>query len=186
LPQAGDLLSPTERTAEETINDAYRDHLALLQQQLKQRILENHPAFFERLVIELLIRMGYGGSDPNLGIHTGGPDDGGIDGIINEDKLGLEKLYIQAKRWAPDREVKRTEIQKFAGAMNRVKKGVFITTAKFSARAIECVNSHEKTISLIDGDMLSDLMIRHGVGVVEVKILKLLRVDSDYFSGDGE
>ena len=98
---------------EEIIDEAHKDHLHLLRQQLKEKILQNHPAFFERLVIELLLRMGYGGSDPALGIHTGGPGDGGIDGIIKEDKLGLEQIYIQAKRYALEREVKRTEVQRF-------------------------------------------------------------------------
>jgi restriction endonuclease Mrr len=102
-----------------------------------------------------------------------GPDDAGIDGIIKEDKLGLDQIYIQAKRWALEREVKRNEVQRFAGAMNRVKKGVFLTTAKFGERAQEFAKSHEKTISLIDGDALCDLMIIHGVGVAEVKILRL-------------
>jgi restriction system protein len=136
------------------------------------------------LVIELLLRMGYGGNDPTLGIHTGGPGDGGIGGIIKEDKLGLEQIYIQAKRYSLDREVKRTDIQRFAGAMNKIKKGVFITTASFAANASEFARTHEKTISLIDGDLLCDLMITNGVGVsrVRVKSYDVLRIDSDYFT----
>jgi restriction system protein len=167
---------------EEVIDNAHKLHLVALRQNLKEKILQNHPAFFERLVIELLLRMGYGGSDPTLGIHTGGPGDGGIDGIIKEDKLGLEQIYIQAKRYALDREVRRTEVQRFAGAMNKVKKGVFITTAKFADNARDFAKGHEKTISLIDGDLLSDLMIMHGVGVSDVKTYRILRVDKDYFS----
>ncbi len=175
----------SDETPEEAIEDSYKNHLLRLRQELKEKILQNHPAFFERLVIDLLIRMGYGGSDPKLGVHTGGPGDGGVDGIIKEDKLGLEKIYIQAKRYALDREVKRTEVQRFAGAMNKVKKGVFITTAIFAKNAREFAKGHEKTISLIDGDLLCDLMISHGVGVSEVKIYKLLRVDGDYFAANG-
>ena len=167
---------------EEVIDSAYREHLVQLRQELLEKILSNHPAFFETLVIELLIRMGYGASNPELGIHTGGPGDGGVDGIIKEDKLGLEQIYIQAKRYSLDREVKRTEVQRFAGAMNKVKKGVFITTARFAPTACSCAEEHEKTISLIDGNMLCDLMIMHGVGVSEVKTYRVLRVDSDYFS----
>jgi restriction system protein len=172
------------RLPEEVIDDSYKEHLHILRQQLKEKILQNHPAFFERLVIELLLRMGYGGNDPTLGIHTGGPGDGGIDGIIKEDKLGLEQIYIQAKRYSLDREVKRTDVQRFAGAMNKVKKGVFITTASFAANALEFARSHEKTISLIDGDLLFDLMIANGVGVSEVKQYKVLRIDSDYFAAN--
>jgi len=178
------VLKRGERLPEETIDDAHLEHLIALRRELKDKILQNHPAFFEKLVIELLIRMGYGGSDPKLGIHTGGPGDGGIDGIIKEDKLGLEQIYIQAKRYALDRDVKRTEVQRFAGAMNKIKKGVFITTATFASNAKEFASAHEKTISLIDGDQLSDLMIAHGVGVSEVKNYRVLRIDNDYFSAN--
>lgn len=174
--------SNKDRVPEEVIDDAYKEHLASLRQQLKDRILGNHPAFFERLVIELLLKMGYGGGDPALGVQTGGPDDEGVDGIIKEDQLGLDQIYIQAKRWALNRVVKRVEVQRFAGAMNKVKKGVFLTTARFGPRARKFARSHEKTISLIDGDALCDLMVKHGVGVSEVKVLRLLRVDNDYFS----
>lgn len=173
---------PEGSLPEELIENAYQEHLIGLRRELKQRILESHPAMFERLVIELLLRMGYGGGDPNLGIHTGGPGDGGIDGIIKEDKLGLGQIYIQAKRYAPDREVRRTEVQRFAGAMNRVKKGVFITTSAFAENAASFAKHHEKTISLIDGDILCDLMIGHGLGVSSVKNYDLRRVDTDYFT----
>jgi restriction system protein len=166
---------------EETIEYAYAEHLSQMRQQLKEKILGSHPVFFEKLVIDVLIRMGYGGSNPALGIHTGGPGDGGIDGIIKEDKLGLEKIYIQAKRYALDRDIKRTDVQRFAGAMNKVKKGVFITTSMFATNARQFAKDHEKSISLIDGDMLCDLMISHGVGVSEIMAYKVLRVDNDYF-----
>lgn len=170
------------RLPEEIIEDSFKEHLQNLRDQLKQKILQNHPAFFERLVIELLLRMGYGGNDPALGKHTGGPGDGGIDGIINEDKLGLEKIYIQAKRYSLNRKVTRAEVQGFAGAMNKIKKGVFITTASFAETALDFAKTHEKTISLIDGDLLCELMIINGVGVSQVKLYKLLKIDSDYFS----
>ena len=172
----------SELLPEELIEDAHDQHVAGLRQALKNKILENHPAFFERLVIELLIKMGYGGSDPTLGIHTGGPGDGGIDGIINEDRLGLEKIYIQAKRYAFDREVKPGEVRGFAGAMNKAKKGVFITTGLFAKSALSVAASHKKNISLIDGDQLCNLMISYGVGVSEVKTYRVLKVDNDYFS----
>jgi restriction system protein len=127
--------------------------------------------------------MGYGGSNPERGIHTGGPNDAGIDGTIFEDRLGLERIHIQAKRYASDRPVKRPEIQKFAGALNRIRKGVFITTSSFDRRAIDFAASHEKTIALIDGDMLCQLMIAHGVGVEIVQSYPVFRVDGDYFGG---
>lgn len=119
---------------------------------------------------------------PRSGIHTGRPGDNGIDGVINEDKLGLEKVLIQAKRYALDRRVEQKEVQQFAGAMNKVRKGVFITTASYSAAAKKCALDHEKAISLIDGDTLSDLMISHGVGVTAVYTYQVLRVDGDYFA----
>jgi restriction system protein len=174
-----------DQLPEELIEKAHRDHLLALRQELMEKILANHPAFFERLVMDLLLRMGYGGGDPSLGRHTGGPGDGGIDAIIKEDKLGLSRIYVQAKRYSPDQKVSRTDVQNFAGAMVRVQKGVFITTARFTDGAREFVDTHEKTISLIDGDELCELMIRHGVGISEVKAYKTLRVDNDYFSPEG-
>lgn len=174
----------TGRLPEEVIGDAHKEHLAALRQALKAKILENHPVFFEHLVIELLIKMGYGGGDPNLGIHTGKPGDGGIDGFIKEDQLGLGKIYIQAKRYHPDRKVSEEEVRSFIGAMNRVRKGVFITTARFSAATRKFAEGHEKSISLIDGDLLCDLMIRHGLGVTLLETYSVLRVDNDYFSQD--
>jgi restriction system protein len=171
-----------DKIPEEIIDDAHRAHLQVLREQLKEKILQNHPAFFERLVIDLLIRLGYGGGDPSLGIHTGGPGDLGIDGIIKEDRLGLDQIYIQAKRYSLDSAVGPAEIQQFAGAMNKIRKGVFITTTRFTKFATAAAEKHEKAISLIDGDLLCDLMISTGVGVSEVKTYAVLRVDNDYFS----
>lgn len=173
------------RIPEEVIDDAHKEHLAVLRDTLKEKILANPPVFFERLVIELLIKMGYGGSDPERGVHTGRPGDGGIDGVIKEDKLGLEKIYVQAKRYGPNRKIAEEEVRSFAGAMNKVRKGVFITTGKFSGGTRKFVEGHEKAISLIDGDMLCQLMIRHGVGVSDVATYRVLRIDNDYFSVDG-
>lgn len=173
------------RVVEEVISDAYSEHLKNLRTELKQKLFESHHAFFEQLVIELLVRMGYGGGDRTLAFHTGGPGDGGIDGIIKEDKLGLGLIYIQAKKYAADREVRRTEVQRFAGAMNRVKKGVFITSSAFAKNASKWAKDHEKTISLIDGNTLCDLMIAHGLGVSLVQTYELRKVDQDYFSPAG-
>lgn len=179
-PQAND----EDRIPEEVIEDAHREHLHVLREQLKEKILKNHPAFFERLVIDLLIQLGYGGGDPSLGTHTGGPGDGGIDGIIKEDRLGLEQIYLQAKRYGLEKPITPANIHEFAGAMNKARKGVFITTTRFTPKAVEAAEKHEKTISLIDGDLLCDLMISAGVGVSEVKTYSVLRVDNDYFSSN--
>lgn len=171
-----------DRLPEEIINDAHKEHLAALRHALETKIAGNHPVFFEHLVIELLIKMGYGGGDPNLGIHTGKSGDGGIDGFIKEDQLGLGKIYIQAKRYKPDRTISTNEFNSFAGAMDKVQKGVFITTAKFSAAARGRAEKCGKSISLIDGDLLCELMIRYGLGVTLLQTYSVMRVDNDYFS----
>jgi restriction system protein len=171
-----------DKLPEEKIEESYKQHLLLLKQQLLEIILKSDPAFFERLVIELLLQMGYGGTNPNAGLHRGKPGDGGIDGIIKQDKLGLELIYIQAKRYALNRKVQEPEIRLFAGALTKVQKGVFITTSDFAPKAEKFAKDHEKTIILVNGDMLSDLMIDHGVGVSEVKNYRTLRIDYDYFS----
>ena len=171
-----------EKLPEEAVEEAHSRHLIFTRNELRQKILQSHPTFFEELVIDLLIKMGYGGSDPKRGIHTGGPGDGGIDGVIYEDKLGLEKIYIQAKRYGLDKSVGSREVQQFAGAMNKVRKGIFITTSTFSKQAIATSESHITAIRLIDGEMLCDLMITHGVGVQPVRNYSIYKLDSDYFS----
>ena len=173
-----------DRVPEEVINDAHLQHLHEVREALKQRILENHFVFFERLVIDLLLKMGYGGSDRELSEHTGGPGDEGIDGVIREDKLGLGKIYIQAKRYRVDREVRPEEIREFAGAMAHVQKGVFITTSFFTEAAVDWIERQPKTIRLVNGDELCDLMIAHGIGVSEIQTVKLLRVDTEYFANE--
>lgn len=153
-----------------------------LAQELLSQIMSCSPSFFERLVVELLVKMGYGGSRKEAGSVIGKVGDGGIDGIIKEDKLGLDTIYIQAKRW--DGSVSRPEIQKFVGALqgNRAKKGIFITTSKYTKEASDYVNNIDNKVILIDGEMLSRLMIEHDVGVNEVNVYKIKRIDNDYFS----
>ncbi len=126
--------------------------------------------------------MGYGGDFPNAGLVKGNPGDGGIDGVIKEDRLGLGKIYIQAKRYTPPKKVGRPELQQFVGAMESIQKGVFITTSSFADTAIEYANKQQKHIVLIDGQMLSDLMITYGVGVSIVKQYETYKIDSDYFA----
>ena len=150
--------------------------------ELLQTVKSCSPAFFERLVIDLLVKMGYGGTRRDAGQALGRIGDGGIDGIIKEDRLGLDIVYIQAKRW--DNSVGRPEIQKFAGALQgqRAKKGIFITTSDFTQAAQEFVSAIDSKIVLIDGDTLSQLMIDYNIGVATVGSYDLKRVDSDYFT----
>jgi len=155
-----------------------------LAQELLERIKNCSPKFFERLVIELLVKMGYGGSMHDAGQAIGRSGDGGIDGIIKEDKLGLDVIYVQAKRWKGT--VGRPVVQAFAGSLEgqRAKKGILITTSQFSSDAKEYVLRIEKKIVLIDGEMLAKLMIDNDVGVSKVTSYDIKKIDSDYFSDE--
>ena len=160
---------------------AFSQHLESIRTQVFECVLNNSPSFFEHLVIDLLLKMGYG-YDKNSGTVTGRSHDGGIDGIINEDKLGLDVIYIQAKRYAENNTVGRKEIQAIVGAMENINKGVFITTSKFTKEAISFVERQQKNIKLIDGKLLSDLLVKYQVGITTVQLMSILRVDSDYYS----
>jgi restriction system protein len=170
------------RTPEEEIEGAYQEARQDLATELLQTIQTCSPAFFERLVIDLLVRMGYGGTRKDAGQAIGRSGDGGIDGIIKEDRLGLDIVLIQAKRW--ENNVSRPEIQKFAGALQgqRARKGIFITTSAFSQAAQDYVSRIDSNIVLMDGDMLAQLMIDYNVGVTPVASYELKRLDSDYFT----
>ena len=152
--------------------------------ELLQTIKSCSPAFFERLVIDLLLKMGYGGTRRDAGAAIGKSGDGGIDGIIKEDRLGLDIVYIQAKRWDNNNTVGRPEIQKFAGALQgqRARKGIFITTSDFTSSAREYTSIIDSKIVLIDGDTLAQLMIDFNIGVTSIASYELKRVDSDYFT----
>lgn len=165
---------------EEQIQQAYVQHVESIKEQLQALILNNPPAFFEHLVVDLLLKMGYGnGTD---GIVVGKPHDGGIDGVIREDRLGLEKIYLQAKRYAIGNNIGRHEIQSFVGAMQNVNKGVFITTPSFSKEAREYAkNQQQKSLRLIDGETLTQLMINYRVGVQSKACFDIFEVDHDYF-----
>ena len=171
----------SDQTPEDQIASAYRTIKAGIQKEILENIMSSSPAFFERLVIDLVVRKGYGGSRSDAGRAIGKSGDGGIDGIINEDKLGLDVIYIQAKRW--EGSVGRPEIQKFAGALQgqRARKGIFITTSSFSEHALDYVRMIDSKIILIDGDRLSALMFEHSVGVSTSGIYELKKIDSDYF-----
>jgi restriction system protein len=153
-----------------------------LAQEILTQVKNASPQFFENLVVELLVKMGYGGSIKDAGETIGKTGDGGIDGTIKEDVLGLDTIYVQAKRWEAN--VDRPEIQKFAGALQgkRARKGIFITTSRFSPRAKEFANQIDNKIVLIDWQQLADYMIDHNVGVSTVKAYEMKRIDSDYFS----
>lgn len=169
------------QTPGELLESAYQKLREDLSAELLKTIGECSPAFFERLVIDVLIKMGYGGSRKEAGKAIGRSGDEGIDGIINEDRLGLDVIYIQAKRWQGP--IGRPEIQKFAGALqgHRANKGIFITTSSFTRDAEDYVTKINSKIVLIDGEQLSQLMIDHNVGVTSVTSYETKKIDSDYF-----
>jgi restriction system protein len=169
-------------TPEEILEGAYQEIRDNLAQEVLENVMGCTPAFFERLVVELLVAMGYGGSRREAARAVGQTGDEGIDGIIDEDRLGLDTIYIQAKKWANN--VGRPEIQKFVGALagKRAKKGIFITTSSFSSDASKYASEIDTKVILIDGKRLAELMIDYNIGVNEVTAYKLKRIDSDYFS----
>ena len=170
-----------EDTPAETLQEAYLALRKNLADDLLETVKKSPPEFFERLVVDLLVRMGYGGSRQEAGEAIGRSGDEGIDGIIKEDRLGLDIIYIQAKRW--EGVISRPEVQKFAGALQgqHARKGVFITTSKFSREAMEYAANIQTKVILIGGSRLAELMIDHGVGVTTEATYELKRIDSDYF-----
>lgn len=173
------------QTPEEALELAHQSLRISLAQDILSRILVCSPTFFERLVVELLVKMGYGGSRRDAGERIGQSGDGGIDGIIKEDRLGLDTIYIQAKRWQGS--VGRPEIQKFVGALQgqRAKKGVFITTSFYTSEAIDYASRIDTKVVLIDGKVLANLMMDFDVGVSVSASYIVKRIDSDYFE-EGE
>lgn len=171
------------QTPEEDLEGAYQNLRTDLAADLLTQIKQSPPSLFERLVVELLVKMGYGGSRKDAGKAIGKSHDEGIDGIIKEDRLGLGIIYIQAKRW--ENTVGRPEIQKFAGALQgqRARKGIFITTSDFSRDAKDYASRIENKIVLIDGEQLAQMLIDNNVGVTTVANYEIKRVDSDYFIG---
>ncbi len=172
---------PSKATPEEAIELAHQGLKEQLAQELLARILGCSPTFFEQLVVEWLVKMGYGGTRRDAGERIGQSGDGGIDGIIKEDRLGLDTIFIQAKRWQGS--VGRPEIQKFVGALQgqRARKGVFITTSVYTAEATDYATRIDTKVVLIDGKRLADLMIDFDVGVSASASYIVKRVDSDYF-----
>jgi restriction system protein len=173
-------------TPEETLENAYQNIRKALAEELLSKVHKLPPAFFERLVVELLVKMGYGGSIADAGNAIGKSGDEGIDGIIKEDKLGLDIIYIQAKRWQKDNIVRSIEIQQFAGALGQkgAKKGVFITTSSFTKNALKVEMKNDTKIVLIDGVQLAELMIDYNLGVTLQQSYDVKRLDNDYFGDE--
>lgn len=178
LPEAA------EKSPEEMLELSYQSLRSTLAQDILERVKRCSPRFFEGLVVDLLVSMGYGGSRRDAGQAIGRSGDGGIDGIIKEDRLGLDVVYIQAKRWSGT--VGREVVQAFAGSLEgqRARKGVLITTSQFSQHAVDYVSRIEKKIVLIDGDQLTQLMIDFEIGVAEVSRYVVKKLDLDYFGDE--
>ena len=174
-----------EITPEEQIEGAYQQMRSALVEDLLEQIAQQTPEFFERLVIRLLVAMGYGGSVEEISeMVVGKTGDEGIDGIIKEDKLGLDSIYIQAKRWDKDQSIGRPEVQKFVGALSGqgATKGIFITTAQFSEKARLFRPQNNIKVALIDGNLLCQHMIDYNIGVSVQNVYEIKRIDSDFFS----
>ncbi|MBI5908533.1 MAG: restriction endonuclease [Betaproteobacteria bacterium] len=177
-----DIEQTPSQTPHEALETAYERLRLELAGEILQTLKASDPVLFENIVVELLVKMGYGGSRKDAGKAIGRSGDEGIDGIIKEDHLGLDSIYIQAKRW--EATIGRPEIQKFAGALQgqRARKGIFITTSDFSKEASEYVSRIDSKIVLIDGKTLARLMIDFGVGVTTVAAYEVKKLDSDYFA----
>jgi restriction system protein len=173
--------SETKATPEESLETGYRLLRDALANELLDTIKNGTPAAFEKIVVDLLVAMGYGGSVEDAGKVVGKSGDGGIDGIIKQDKLGLDFLYVQAKRWKDV--VGSPEVMKFSGSLTKkhANRGVFITTSVFTKDALEYVEEMPQRIVLIDGRQLASLMIEHNIGVAPAKTYTLKRLDQDYF-----
>ena len=181
-PPVSEDTDTREATPDDLMESAYDTVTAALADELLDQLKNSTPAFFERVVVELLVAMGYGGSIEDAGRAIGKSGDGGIDGIIKEDKLGLDIVVVQAKCWESNT-VGRPDVQAFAGSMEpfRARKGVFITTSSFSKNAQDYIEKIERKIVLIDGTRLANLMIEHGVGVSTYRTYELKKIDAAYF-----
>jgi restriction system protein len=173
------------KTPEESIEAEYAQLRENLAAELLNKVKECSPDFFERLVVDLLVRMGYGGSRIDAGKAVGKSGDGGIDGIIKEDRLGLDAVYIQAKRW-DNAVVGKPEVQKFVGALQgqRARKGVFITTSTFTSGARDYVTNIDCKVVLLDGNELASLMIDNNIGVAPISRYEIKKIDADYFTDE--
>ena len=180
-PAEEKTIENTEKSPEEILEDAYAELNASLAADLMSEIMKLEPSDFERLVVKLLLSMGYGSGIDEAGFVTQPSNDGGIDGVIKEDQLGFSSIYIQAKRWDPGTSINRPEIQKFAGALQEQKaqKGLFISTATFSPGARK--SAEAAGIVLVDGKQLTRLMIKFNLGVSVEHTYEVKRIDTDFF-----
>jgi restriction system protein len=181
-PVTAEQLPVSTSTPEETIDTAYGQVRTALAGELLSRLVERDDRFFEDVVLDVLVALGYGGSKPDAAERVGRSGDGGIDGVIREDMLGLDAIYVQAKKWAPDRNIGPREIREFLGALQDVEasKGIFITTSSFSPDAREL--AHRRRVVLMDGLELATHMVDTGVGVTTLETYELKRIDEDYFT----
>ena len=189
-PTSGDgVTAPTiigresDLTPEEILRNAHAEMQRTLREELIERVLSAPPRFFENLVVELLVSMGYGGANPLAGQTLGRSGDNGVDGVIDQDSLGLDRVYVQAKRYARHVSVGSGEIRDFFGSLDRFRaaKGLFVTTSSFSKSARETAEHLSKRIVLIDGESLTDLMTRYNVGVRVEQTFPIKKVDEDFF-----
>lgn len=180
------VIDGTKETPEETLTRVAGEMRSMLEIDLLERIRDAAPAFLEQVVVDLLLSMGYGGADADRGHVTGGTGDGGIDGTIREDPLGLDEVYVQAKKYAEGSNVGESDLRNFAGAIDAagMTKGVFVTTAGFTRSARDYVARSPKRIVLIDGEELARLMVQHGIGVRTRDRFEVKRIDQNYFDED--
>jgi restriction system protein len=173
-------------TPDEILRNTVKDLESSLASDLLQRILSAPPVFFENLIVTLLLAMGYGGSRDDAGRAIGKSGDGGIDGVIDQDPLGLDRVYVQVKRYKVDLAVSEPEIRAFSGSLGAAKanKGVFVTTSYFTSPAVDFAERHPFRMVLIDGELLTALMIRHDVGVRVAETLHIKKLDEDFFSDE--
>lgn len=185
-PMAPAITATSGLSPEEDLFASYQTLRRQLVSEILDRVVDCSAGFFERLVVKLLVKIGYGGSLHDAGEAVGQSGDEGIDGMIKEDRLGLDTIYLQAKKWARDRRVGRPDVQQFVGALQgkRARKGVFITTASFTDDAREYAARMDPTVILVDGNTLAELMIDHDVAVDTAAVYAVKRIDSDFFDDD--
>ncbi|MBS0254258.1 MAG: restriction endonuclease [Proteobacteria bacterium] len=183
VSQAVSSIAALDATPEEQIEIAQSTLAAALKAELLQRVLEQSPTFFEGLIVDLLVAMGYGGSHEDAARQLGKSGDGGVDGVIDEDRLGLDRIYVQAKHYTAG-SVGRPEVQGFVGSLVGLgaNKGVFVTTSGFSKQALDYVRGLQQRVILIDGARLTELMMEYGVGVRTSRVIEVKRLDEDFFS----
>lgn len=184
IDSTSEVIIDDEQTPEETLEYSYQEIRSNLASEILDKVKSCSPNFFERLVVELFVKMGYGGSIKEAGQAIGKTGDEGIDGIIKEDRLGLDTIYIQAKRW--ENVVGRPQLQKFVGALagQGAKKGIFITTSRFSEQAKSYSPKNDIKLVMVDGEELAQYMIEFDLGVSTVSEYKIKKIDFDYFEND--